>query len=166
MPRQGIKFIETGINAMKILVINGPNLNLLGSREPSVYGRATLEDLLESLVLYGRKKGIIIEHYQSNSEGALIDCLHRAAGGYDGIIFNPGAYTHYSYALRDAVSAICLPVVEVHISNIYKREEFRHTSVIAPACAGQISGLGLHGYFLAVDYFARLTQPDRQGDEA
>jgi 3-dehydroquinate dehydratase-2 len=150
---------------MKILVINGPNLNLLGSREPSVYGTPTLKDLLENLVLYGNKKGIIIEHYQSNSEGALIDRLHQAAGGYDGIIFNPGAYTHYSYALRDAIAAIALPVIEVHISNIYKREEFRHTSVIAPVCIGQISGLGLHGYFLAIDYFAELVKPEQTGDE-
>ena len=140
---------------MKILLINGPNLNLLGYREPSVYGHATLDDLVVRLINYADQLGMELDSYQSNTEGFLIDKLHTAIGVYDGIILNAGAYTHYSYALRDAISAIALPVIEVHISNIHKREDFRHTSVIAPVCVGQIVGLGAEGYFLALNYFKR-----------
>lgn len=138
---------------MKILVLNGPNLNLLGTREPSVYGAGSLKQLIDALQVYALKNGVTVDHFQSNSEGELIDRLHLAVGNYCGIIFNPGAYTHYSIALRDAVAAINIPVVEVHISNIHKREPFRAVSVIAPVCAGHISGLGREGYRLALDYF-------------
>ncbi len=145
---------------MKLLIVNGPNLNLLGNREPSFYGNNTYKDLIANLTIYAAKQGILIDCFQSNHEGELIDCLHNAIGNYDGIIMNPGAYTHYSYALRDAIQGISLPVVEVHISNIYKRESFRHVSVTAPACVGQISGLGTQGYFLAIDYFIRSLSND------
>lgn len=143
---------------MKILILNGPNLNLLGVREPSVYGNTGLDEMITQLEEYAKALAIDMEHFQSNSEGGLIDVLHGAMGKCDGIIFNPGAYTHYSYALRDAVAAINIPVIEVHISNVYQRENFRHTSVIAPVCIGQISGLGMAGYNLALDYFKRFYQ--------
>ncbi|NLO81623.1 MAG: type II 3-dehydroquinate dehydratase [Clostridiales bacterium] len=140
---------------MKVLVVNGPNLNLLGHREPSIYGTAGLDVLINMLRDHGQKLGMLVEHIQSNSEGEIIDALHQAIDRYDGIILNPGAYTHYSYAIRDAVAAIGVPVIEVHISNINAREEFRRNSVIAPVCLGQISGLGLEGYRLALDFFER-----------
>lgn len=140
---------------MRVLVINGPNLNLLGQREPSVYGNTGLDVLVKALKKYGEELGILVDHVQTNSEGELIDKLHGAIGQYEGIILNPGAYTHYSYAIRDAVASIDVPVLEVHISNIYAREEFRSRSVIAPVCVGQISGLGIYGYQLALDYFRR-----------
>lgn len=135
----------------RILVLNGPNLNLLGRREPAVYGMQTYDDLCRFVTDYGAQRGLTIDCRQSNSEGGLIDLLHAAVGVYDGVVFNAGAYTHYSYALRDAVAAIDLPVVEVHLSNIHAREEFRHTSVIAPVCCGQIAGFGLCSYRLAID---------------
>lgn len=140
---------------MKILLINGPNLNMLGIREPSVYGNTSLVEMMDSVKEYACHMGIELDHFQSNSEGALIDRIQAAYDEYDGIILNAGAYTHYSYALRDAISAVSLPVIEVHISNIYKREDFRHISVLAPVCTGQISGLGQEGYYLALDYFYR-----------
>lgn len=140
---------------MNILVLNGPNINLLGEREPSIYGNVSLEAIIKSLEEQAKQLGAKIEHFQSNSEGALIDKLHQARGVFHGIIFNPGAYTHYSYALRDAIAAIDIPVVEVHISNIHNREPFRSSSVIAPVCVGQIAGLGAAGYNLALTY---LTQ--------
>jgi len=140
---------------MKLLVINGPNLNLLGGREPVIYGRITYSDLITGLKEYAQKMGAELDAFQSNHEGQIIDCLHNAIGVYDGIIMNPGAFTHYSYALLDAIKAVELPVIEVHISNIHKREAFRHISVTAPACVGQITGLGIQGYYLAVDYFIR-----------
>ncbi|MBM7581278.1 3-dehydroquinate dehydratase-2 [Caldicoprobacter guelmensis] len=143
---------------MKVLVINGPNLNLLGQREPSVYGNTGLGRLVDMLKDHGSEMGILVDHLQSNSEGDIIDALHNAMGRYDGVILNAGAYTHYSYAIRDAVAAVKLPVIEVHISNIYAREEFRRHSVIAPVCIGQISGLGIEGYLLALDYFARYFE--------
>lgn len=140
---------------MNILILNGPNINLLGNREPSIYGNVSLESLVKSLEEQAKKLGVNIEHFQSNSEGALIDKLHQAREIFDGIIFNPGAYTHYSYALRDAIAAIEIPVVEVHISNIYNREPFRSTSVIAPVCIGQVTGLGIAGYKLALTYLCQ-----------
>jgi len=140
---------------MRVLVLNGPNLNLLGQREPSVYGNTGLDVLVNMLKKYGEELGILVDHVQTNSEGELIDKLHGAIGQYEGIILNPGAYTHYSYAIRDAVASIDVPVLEVHISNIYAREEFRSRSVIAPVCVGQVSGLGIYGYQLALDYFRR-----------
>jgi len=148
-------FSDRGAVLMRVLVINGPNLNLLGQREPSVYGNTGLDVLVKALKKYGEELGILVDHVQTNSEGELIDILHGAIGRYEGIILNPGAYTHYSYAIRDAVASIDVPVLEVHISNIYAREEFRSRSVIAPVCVGQISGLGIYGYQLALDYFRR-----------
>ncbi len=137
---------------MKIMVLNGPNLNMLGVREPQVYGAKTYADLEQYLEDYAAKRGCEVVVLQSNCEGELIDFIHHALGNYDGIIINPGAYTHYSYAIFDALSSVALPTVEVHISNIHKREEFRHKSVTAPACIGQICGLGFRGYTLAMDY--------------
>ncbi len=138
----------------KYLVINGVNLNMLGVREPDVYGKNTLGDL-EALVSEKAKKlGVSVDFYQSNFEGEIVEKIHSALGVYDGIIMNPGAHTHYSYAIRDALGSVKIPTVEVHISNIHKREEFRHTSVTAPECDGQICGLGFKGYELALEYLA------------
>lgn len=138
---------------MHILILNGPNLNLLGTREPEVYGSTTLEDLETDL--RARFPNLQLSFYQSNHEGALIDRLHQArTENLKGVVFNPGAYTHTSIALRDAISATNLRVIEVHISNVHARESFRHQSLLAPVCVGQISGLGLQGYALAIDYFA------------
>lgn len=143
---------------MNILLLNGPNLNLLGTREPETYGHATLADLENDL--RAAFPGVTFAFFQSNHEGALIDRLHQAhQRGADGIVFNPGAYTHTSVALRDAVAAITPPVLEVHISNVHAREDFRRHSLLAPVCAGQIAGLGLAGYHLAVRYFADYVLP-------
>lgn len=133
-----------------IWVINGPNLNLLGQREPGVYGTDSYEAVCARTGEKAAGLGLRTEFFQSNSEGALIDRLHAAMGKADGIVLNAGAYTHYSYAIRDAIAAIRLPVVEVHLSNIHAREEFRHTSVIAPVCRGQIAGFGPQSYILAL----------------
>lgn len=138
---------------MKILVMNGPNLNLLGQREPGIYGTENYEYLCTMVKEHGQAKGAQVNCYQSNHEGDLIDAIHSANGVYDAIVFNPGAFTHYSYALHDALKAVQVPCIEVHISNVHQREEFRHKSVTAPACVGQICGLGLKGYLLAMDYF-------------
>lgn len=134
----------------KALLINGPNLNMLGKREPDVYGKVTLEEIEKKLVEKARAKGIELTCKQSNHEGEIIDWLHEAEGKVDAIIMNPGAFTHYSYAIRDAVAAISVDVIEVHISNIHNREEFRHHSVIAPVAKGQIVGFGIKGYELAL----------------
>lgn len=135
----------------KILLLNGPNLNLLGLREPAVYGTATLSDVVALVRGEAEKCRVEIIDRQSNYEGELIDALHGTREeNYAGVILNPGAYTHYSYALRDAIASIETPVVEVHISNIHAREDFRHTSVLAPVCKGQICGLGIYGYVLAL----------------
>lgn len=131
--------------------MNGPNLNMLGVRDPAIYGSDTLASIEQMVVDYGRDRGVEVECFQSNHEGALIDKLHEAHGAFDGIVYNPGAHTHYSYALHDAVECIDVPVVEIHISDISQREEFRRTSVIAPACIAQVKGMGKDGYLRALD---------------
>lgn len=138
----------------KILVLHGPNLNLLGLREPNIYGSNTLEDLNSELALVAENNNLNISFFQSNHEGELIDKIHSSTAEYDGIIINGGAYTHYSYALADAILAVKIPTVEVHISNIYQREQFRHHSVLAPVVIGQISGLGVFSYKAAIYFFA------------
>ncbi|MGE5559273.1 MAG: type II 3-dehydroquinate dehydratase [Bacillota bacterium] len=136
---------------MKILILNGPNLNLLGEREPAVYGVKSLEEINGLVREKARKTGCTVEFFQTNDEGDLVDKIQAARKECDGIIINPAAFTHYSIAVRDALAAVNLPVVEVHLSNIYKREEFRAHSVIAPVVAGQISGFGWFGYLMALD---------------
>lgn len=135
---------------MKILVLHGPNLNLLGTREPEVYGSMTLDDINRKLIELGSELGVQVTCLQSNLEGALIDALHDARTWAIGVVFNPGAYTHTSIALRDAISAIQIPVIEVHLSNVYAREEFRHVSMISAVCKGKITGLGWKSYTLAL----------------
>ena len=142
------------------LVLNGPNLNRLGLREPGVYGAQTLEDLERQCEAWGAELGVAVTCRQSNFEGQLLEWIHEAQEqGFTGIVINPGALTHYSYALRDAISGQPLPVVEVHISNVDAREEFRHKSVTAAVCRGKISGLGFAGYRLAMDYLAEVLSP-------
>ncbi|WP_458412536.1 type II 3-dehydroquinate dehydratase [Schinkia sp. CFF1] len=140
----------------KLLLINGPNLNLLGLREPEIYGRTTLKDIEEQLSEFAEGEGLELSCFQSNHEGSIIDAIHEARNNFAGIILNPGAFTHYSYAIRDAIASVDVPVIEVHISNVHKREEFRHKSVLAPVCEGQIVGLGITGYKLAVIAFKEM----------
>jgi len=134
----------------RILVLNGPNLNLLGTREPDSYGTMTLEEVNLALEELAEELEAELRCLQSNHEGGMIDAIHEAAGWADGIIMNPGAYTHYSYAIRDAIAAIDLPAIEVHLTNVHSRETFRHTSVVSPVCLGQVIGLGWRGYLLAL----------------
>ncbi|KLO22213.1 3-dehydroquinate dehydratase [Marinitoga sp. 1155] len=137
-----------------MLIVNGPNLNMLGKRPNNIYGRFTYEDLIDKINLWSKKNGINIEIFQSNVEGDIINRLQKE--DFKGLIINAGAYTHYSYAIRDALEILNIPKIELHISNIYKREEFRKYSVIAPVCDGQIAGLGLDGYVLALEYLKNL----------
>ena len=143
---------------MKIMVLNGPNLNMLGIREPDQYGAKSYSELESCLEKYFEEKKVEGVVLQSNSEGELIDFIHHALGVYDAIVINPGAYTHYSYAIFDALKAVSIPVVEVHLSNIHSREEFRKHSVTAPACIGQICGLGFYGYLYAIDYLIKYVE--------
>jgi 3-dehydroquinate dehydratase-2 len=143
---------------MKILILHGPNLNLLGTREPETYGSMTLDEINEKLVEQGRKSGVELIVQLSNHEGALIDALHDARTWADGVVFNPGGYTHTSVALRDAVAAIGIPVVEVHLSNVYAREEFRHTSLLSAVCKGKITGFGWKSYKLGLLSLVELSQ--------
>ena len=136
---------------MQVLLINGPNLNMLGTREPEVYGRTTLRELENRCRSWGSALGLTVSTVQSNHEGVLIDKLHEASGRYGGIVINPGALSHYSYAIHDAIAAIDVPVVEVHISDITTREEWRRTSVVAPACTATIIGEGIDGYRQALE---------------
>ena len=150
-----------GLNVKRILVLHGPNLNLLGTREPEIYGRTTLNDINEILRERAEEAGVDeINFLQSNFEGELVEAIQKARGRYDFILLNAGALTHYSIALRDAIAAVPVPVIELHLSNIHKREEFRHTSVIAPVVMGQICGFGIDSYIAALDIAIRKLQKD------
>ena len=142
--------------ARKILVIHGPNLNLLGEREPGIYGDVSFEKLNENIMAHAEKLGLECEIFQSNHEGAIIDKLHAARTEFFGVVLNAGAYTHYSYAISDAIKAIRIPCIEVHISNIFARDAFRSHSVIAPVCKGSISGFGLQSYYLGITALAEM----------
>jgi 3-dehydroquinate dehydratase-2 len=141
-----------------VLVLHGPNLNLLGTREPQIYGHTTLQDIDADLKAAGEELGVAVETFQSNHEGALIDRIHEARQKAQALIVNAGGYTHTSVALRDALAAVGLPVIEVHLSNLAAREEFRHRSLLAPICAGQITGLGAFGYRLALEAAVHLIK--------
>ena len=150
-----------GLNVKRILVLNGPNLNLLGTREPEIYGRTTLNDINEILRERAKVAGVDeIDFLQSNFEGELVEAIQKARGRYDYILLNAGALTHYSIALRDAIAAVPVPVIELHLSNIHRREEFRHQSVIAPVVVGQICGFGVDSYIAALDIAIRKLQKD------
>lgn len=142
----------------RFLVVHGPNLNLLGKREPDVYGHDTLEDINRRLQSWSEAREIELEIVQSNHEGEIIDAIQQASDWASGIAINPGAYTHYSYAIRDALASVAVPAIEVHLSNVHAREEFRRRSVIAPVCRGQICGLGWFGYVLALQALAHLDE--------
>lgn len=139
----------------RILLINGPNLNLLGVREPEAYGHETLKDIVGELRSFAADRDVELSDFQSNSEGELVTAIHGARETVDGIVLNPGAYTHYSIAIRDAIAGVALPVVETHLSNVHAREPFRKESVLAPVCVGVVAGFGRHSYFVALDALLR-----------
>lgn len=142
-----------------ILIVHGPNLNLLGEREPDVYGAMTLDDINAELEIFARSHGLGLKNFQSNHEGGLIDFIHKQRHWADGMVINPGAYTHYSYALRDAIAGVGVPTVEVHLSDISQREDFRKVSVIEPVCVAQISGLGWKSYIAGLEKLLDLKTP-------
>jgi 3-dehydroquinate dehydratase II len=139
----------------RVLLVNGPNLNLLGTREPDVYGSETLENIVDDLRSFANERNVELTDFQSNSEGALVTAIQEARTNVDGIVLNPGAYTHYSISIRDAIAGIGLPVIETHLSNIHAREAFRRESVLAPVCLGVVAGFGRHSYFVALDALLR-----------
>jgi 3-dehydroquinate dehydratase-2 len=149
----------------QIQVIHGPNLNLLGQREPDVYGRVTLDWIDAELHKLAREREFTLQTFQSNHEGAIVDAVQQAAGWADGLVINPGAYTHYSLAIRDAIAGVGLPTVEVHLSNIHAREPFRHTSVIAPVCIGQISGFGWRSYRVGLQALLEHLESRAESEE-
>ncbi|MBW2569328.1 MAG: type II 3-dehydroquinate dehydratase [Deltaproteobacteria bacterium] len=144
-------------NIQKIMVIHGPNLNMLGKREPDIYGKDTLEAINSKLEKLGKKLGIDVDTFQSNYEGAIVEKVHEIPGKYKGLIINPAAYTHTSIAIRDALLLLDIPVIEVHLSNIYKRESFRHKSMVADVATAQISGFGVQGYMMALEAAAKMV---------
>jgi len=146
---------QTGMFRMNILVVNGPNLKRLGTREPTIYGVETLSDVMQKMTAYAAEKGVFLDTIQSDVEGELVAEIGAACGRYDGIVINPAAYTHTSVAIRDAIAACGLPAVEVHLSNTHKRDPFRHESLTAPVCVGQVMGFGGYGYLLALDGLLR-----------
>ena len=148
---------------MKILVINGANMNMLGRREPDIYGKEDYAALCARIYEHAQSRGVAVECFQSNHEGAIIDAIQEADTAFDGIGINPGAYTHYSYAIHDALKAVSIPAVEVHMSDIQKREEFRHLSVTAPACIDQIRGHGFESYTMSIDMLAKLNPEEKKG---
>ena len=145
-----------------ILVLHGPNLNLIGEREPEIYGSMSLAEINQKLSAHGEELGLEVRTFQSNGEGELIDALHEAQDWASGVIFNPAAYTHTSVALRDAVAGIGIPVIEVHLSNVYAREDFRHTSLISPVSSGKISGFGWRSYMLALQAMALMLEEENK----
>ncbi len=145
---------------MKILIINGPNLNMLGKRDPLVYGKMTLSEIVTKVSDHGKAYGFTFEHFQSNHEGEIIDKIHEGGSWAEYVILNPGAFTHYSIAIRDAIDSVPSKYIEVHLSHIQSREEFRKKSVIAPVCKGQISGFGYQGYLMAVDFIYREKESE------
>lgn len=147
---------------MKILIINGVNMNMLGTREPDKYGSLTLKDLEKELYTYSFSLGIDIETFQSNFEGEIVEKIHKSLNKFDGILINAGAYTHTSIAIRDAISSVSIPTVEIHMTNIYNREDFRQKSFIAPICIGQISGFGLNSYKLGLNAIVEYLQTNKQ----
>lgn len=142
----------------KILVIHGPNLNLLGKRQPKIYGKLSLSDINKQLEVLAKKEKIKIEFFQSNHEGKIVDIIGQAKDKFSALLINPAAYTHTSVAIRDAIAAIDIPTIEVHLSNIYAREEFRHTSLIAPVAVGQVCGFGINSYLLGLQAIVRLIK--------
>jgi 3-dehydroquinate dehydratase-2 len=145
-------------NKLNVLVIHGPNLNMLGKREPEIYGRTTLDEINASLEKLGKRLGLAVETFQSNHEGAIVDKIQKAIVKQKGLIINPAAYTHTSIAIRDALLLLDIPVIEIHISNIYKRESFRHKSVISDVATAQIAGFGIQGYPMALEALAKMIQ--------
>lgn len=145
---------------LRVLLINGPNLNLLGVREPEVYGSETLQDIVDEVRTFASKRNVELSDFQSNSEGDLVTAIHEARTTVDGIIMNPGAYTHTSIAIRDAISGVGLPVIETHLSNVHARESFRRESMIAPVCVGVVAGFGRNSYFVALDGLLRYLGHD------